>query len=217
MSIQFDSTSQASTGDFAGTTTTWNHSIANNPNRILFVSMLIQANNFSSITCDGNAMTYLNSYVNSLGYYIAVYYYIAPAVGTVSISANHGNPQNKIFFAASYYGVDQTTPIDSSATGTAASNAITQATTVVKSACWLLGYAEIKTGTAIATSSNRTDRLHPASIWGMCSSDSNATVSVGSQSIIFTNSNGAATPATAIVWSLAPYVLPRNSSMLMFF
>lgn len=157
----------------------------------------------------------LNSNVNSVNTTTSTrideYSLANPATGANNFTANINSPGSSGgplgYVLVSYTGVDQTTPIDSSAgfIGSGSSTSQTISTTVVAANCWLIGASHGSVATTAITS-NRTDRQSGTNvttrIFSYCMADSNATVATGSQSFVFT---GAATDFMAsMALSIAP-------------
>lgn len=140
-----------------------------------------------------------------------VFYLIAPATGTNNIVCTGGT-----WAAASYTGVSQVAPIDSSNSGQTASYTINVATTVVASNCWIVSATGASFNSNSYTSnSNRTDRftstvIQPATPYMNTSiGDSNGSVGTGSQSTTHSETGGAGTgySIVGIDLSLSPFVI----------
>lgn len=112
--ITFDAKSQSSTIGFP--TTSWQHTIANNSNRLLVVTVGGQSTGFGgspTVTFNGLPLTLYKSVAcyGGSSCQIATYYLINPPVGTFTISANAGVALGSATGGAmSYYNADTTTP-----------------------------------------------------------------------------------------------------------
>lgn len=140
-----------------------------------------------------------------------VFYLIAPATGTNNIVCTGGT-----WAAASYTGVSQVSPIDSSNSGQNTSYTINVSTTVVASNCWIVSATGAAFNSNSYTSqSNRTDRfastvIQPATPYMNTSiGDTNGTIGTGSQSTTHSQTGGAGTnySIVGIDLSLTPFVI----------
>lgn len=132
--ITQDATSKSNNSSLV-TTLTWNHTVANQNNRILIVGLVAdnttiwssvkwdQAGTNQSLTrlgsqatCGGGSPTF------SYRCHVDLWYVLNPTTGTHTITATSNVAQNSSGGAVSYYNVDQTTPFgtSNSAVGTAA-------------------------------------------------------------------------------------------------
>lgn len=139
---------------------------------------------------------------------ISLWRLVAPATGANNIVATYTlSTVYNSCSGMSYTGVNQTSPIDSFATGQSGGSGsspdtqVTVATTVVGSGCWLVGFAATRGATPIAGGTGTTVRGQNNTS-GSAGGDSNGTVSTGSQSLQWTSGSGA-WPG-AVVVSLAP-------------
>lgn len=209
MSIAYDSSSGSETG--SGTSLSYSHNCSGS-NRFLKVDIWHSAgiSSITSVTYNGTAMTQLASVTGNT----YTYYLINPDSGnnTVAISANATG--SILSYSASYTGVKQTSPIDSQSTtgnGSVLDTTVTGTTTVVASNCWLLGWGVIQQSSGSANiSSDRTDR-QAGNRGGYntitATSDSNGTVSTGTQSMTWTITGDVGNKfQSAIVFSLLEYV-----------
>lgn len=91
---------------------TWQHTVANQDNRLLVVGIGVFAlGTVTGITFNGVPLTKLRADANGI-YRSEIWYLKAPPVGTYTIEVTLDGSLTSIGNAASYYGVDQTTPIE---------------------------------------------------------------------------------------------------------
>ena len=133
MAIAFDATSiSAQTSDSsAPVTISWSHTCSG-IDRILLVGMSLssQANTVSSITYDGVDLTKIRETVNAGDNIASLWYLVAPATGSNTITAIMNSSMLVSFgMAVSLTGVDQTNPIEND-NGTTADAASSVSTTV---------------------------------------------------------------------------------------
>jgi len=114
----------------------------------------------TSVTYDGVAMTRLGSalQVPSANWIIYLYYLVNPASGsnTVTVTRNTSNGQT-YGAAASYTGVDQTTPIDASTNNTGKAQEISTTLSSVTDDAWFFVTAAHLSGN-ISPTTNSTER-----------------------------------------------------------
>ena len=188
----------------------WNHTCTGS-NLILIVAIADGTGTTTGVTYNNVSLTK----INGTGYGTSLWYLINPATGTHSVVVSRTNNQASSLggVSASYSGVNQSSPIDSSnaITGTYGStDPLTVSTTVVKPNCWLVGTAIYFFGTSTRTlSSNRTSRGSWSNIvagggTAMIMSDSNGTISTGSQGTVFTPSGTPNYGFSGVVASIAP-------------
>lgn len=212
MAISFDSSAQGA----YPTPSTFNHTCGTGSatSGILFVAIEALSGSLpSAVTYNGVAMTLYGTFGS--GAY-AVWYLLAPPSGTHTVAITTTSTQY-IAVSSSYLGVSQTGFPDSEAAGTGGNSAPPQSvsTTVVAANCWLVTFAWVfqlsGSNTPTTFTSSRTDRQYNASANGSATngllvSDSNGTVSTGSETTTF-NATGSATPfigAQPTAFSLAP-------------
>lgn len=196
--MRFDATSAGTTGALSHT--------CNVSNGILFVDEL-DLNTVVGMTYNGITMTKLAETLieGGSGLTLRRWYLLNPPNGTHSISAG-----GVVKLATSYSGVTQSGVPDSFNVNasTPAANPLTNATTVVDPACWLLGvmgatgigqqafwqYTTPGVGRNVATDTN----------FYIIAGDSAAIVATGSQTVTFTNigSPGAFDKVGSIVTSI---------------
>jgi len=181
MAIAFDAVVSA-TANFL----TWSHTCSGS-NRILFVHVInVDVNVPSACTYGGVSMTKLTDN----GTTQSVFYLINPATGSNTVAVTSAS-SNCFCQSISYNNALQTGQPDSSAKSNSSSPPQVVATTVVNSNCWLIafGYAwNPQTG----LTTGQTFRSSGAPPYGGYAviTDSNGSVSTGSNSITFTPSGG---------------------------
>lgn len=210
-----------STAEASGNSTfvSWSHTCTGS-NLILIIDSYVALGQFSSATYNSVSLTSVATIGNTNT--MTTSRLVNPATGANTAQINISPSGRGSGVSRSYSGAHQTVPVDSSNTGIASNAIITVNTTVVGSNCWLLGASWDQGGSGGTTdTSGATDRQHGASGFttntAFCVSDSNGTVSTGSQGITFTSNTGSTPKAVAIVWSLAPFVAAAtgNTGMLM--
>jgi hypothetical protein len=198
MAIAYDATSVGT--QVNDSTLSWSHTCTGS-NRILFVSCMSNtSDDLTGVTYNSVSMTQVGKIqLPSSGRWQYLYYLIAPATGSNTITVTASGTTFLQGTATSYTGAKQSGQPDSSNTNSGTSTSITASTTVVASNCWLVmgsgdnvGGESAGAGTTLRNSTN-----------GNAISDSNATVSTGSQSLALTISSGR---WGAIIASIAPSV-----------
>jgi len=130
----------------AGTTNpyTFNHTTAGS-DRLLVVDVLLnstRSDNVTGVTYNGTSMTrrYHLQAANSRAAGMYAYYLAAPSTGTNTVSVAKTTTNNSSCCAGSYTGVDQTTPINVSATAAVDNTTpISTSITTTVSGCWMVG------------------------------------------------------------------------------
>lgn len=184
MAIAADSTSQSST---SGTSLTFSHTCSGS-NRILFVGVLgeVGSDVITGVTYNSVSMTLVDKALTPSDRYLYLFYLIAPATGANNIVVSASSSTYMQGTGVSYTGAKQTSPIDSSNTGTLTESGVgtstfTVSTTVVADNCWLVG-AVNALGATMSMGTGTTDRqIDYGTPGGII--DSNGTVSTGSQSL----------------------------------
>lgn len=120
--IAFDASSSANTGAVDQTSLTWSHTVGAGSNRILVVGVSIRnsaGQTVSSVTYAGVGLTFIGAQSNGTNSRIEMWRLLAPATGTNSIVVTMSAGAHFVGGAASFTGVDQTTPLGTfvSATG----------------------------------------------------------------------------------------------------
>ena len=207
MAIAFDAVSHGVDG--SGTSLSWSHTCTGS-NLILFVAALVDTSHtVTSVTYNGVAMTQIASV--DAWTRTALYYLVAPATGTntVTITASGNNP---IYGrATSYTGASQTGVPDSFSTNTGTgTTSLNLTTTVVANNSWLVGCIGNDSNTQTA-GSNTTIR-YQLNGWSII--DSNGAQASGSRSMNCTFASGT---VGGVIASFAPYVAPAYTGGLLGF
>lgn len=165
------------------------------------------SNDITAPTWGGSAMTLIGQNRKSGDRWLSVWYIKNPTSGA---TISTGGPTAWWGCAGYYTGVDQTSPIDSSAQFLSGSTSTVTLgpTTVVGSNCWLVGGWGHDTGSRSFTNGTATirqlDTANPNSNAGLA--DSNGVVSTGSQSKTVSDS------ASEINWGTTFSLLPDTST-----
>ncbi len=205
----------------AVTSLTQSHTVGTGSNRLLIVAVTnYQVNTTTAVTYGGVSMTLINrstGSVESLSQDTTLWYLVAPATGANNIVATLSGAASQYHsvHAMSYTGVNQTTPIDSNATGTsAAATSLTLSTTVVAENCWLVGASFSRDTTITAGASTTLRGLNTSSL--VSGADSNAVVATGSRSLIWNSSGSATWPGGCIV-SIAPAIITLSTDLVSYY
>ena len=199
MAIAFDTSSQGTAGaDPSGSHT------CTGSDRLLIVIVGSATDTNTGVTYNGVAMTQVTatSYPGAGYQGLKMWYLNNPASGSNTIAVTSSNAGTN-YTAQSFTGCDQTSSVvDSSAVNNNATGttSLTVTTTVVASNCWLVGGSSNNQGTEVFGGTGTTVRQYTGQ-GGACG-DSNATVSTGSQSLIFTQPGS--TLFRGIIMSIAP-------------
>jgi len=185
MAIAFDTSSIATLANPA-TSVTWSHTTAAGSDRVLMVAGGIPTTDkLTTVTYNSVSCTKIQAFQlgDSRGCYL--HYLVAPATGANNVVIS-GSSDAWIGAAATYTGVDQSSPIDASAvkrdagTGSAFSLDVTSVT----DNCWLVG--SVRCGTA-GTAGSGTIIRQTAS--GLTLADSNSAITpAGATNLNFTMS-----------------------------
>ena len=191
--VAFDAYGENTSG--TSSPTTCNVTVSGS-NRLMILRTGSVSDTDTAETYNGSSFTLIgkSTYLGTAREGVALYYLIAPATGTNSLSVSHSSSGKRIW-GVNYTGCAQTSPIDSSNADAPGSSATTtvMTTTVVASGCWLVGGCSTDQGGESA-GTNTTQRGTGAG--GSLYLDSNGTVGTGSQSI---NCNHPSTSTRAYV------------------
>lgn len=185
MAIAFDNGAVVATGSNAGSLSGSFTVTGSNPFLIAYAWGAIGSDTVSDIQYNGVSLTKIGGTVCPSDRGVSMWYLKAPATGSNTLSVSGSGLY--LLSAASYTGVDQTSPLDSSNTATTTGgNPFTFSTTVVATGCWLVcaGKTNGANPTAGTGTTNRVG--NDAGIF-----DSNGTVGTGSQSLSLSNGTGA--------------------------
>lgn len=201
MAIAYDSSAKGTT---ATSSLTFSHTCSGS-DLILFVACrFYQTDKITGVTYNGTAMTLANKRQDNAGNncYIYLFYLVNPSTGAnnVVVSASATPNIQMCAASASYTGVSQTGQPDSNTNKSSTSATMTMTTTVVASNCWLVGATSNFRATSASTGTTNRQQVagDPFTI-----SDSNGTVGTGSQSLVWTQSDGTISAQTIASFSPA--------------
>lgn len=192
MAIAFDAATTP-TKATSGTTLNLTHTCSGS-NRILFVGVSAffgSSGTCTGVTYNGVAMTKIDSIAAQPNADLSLWYLIAPATGSHTVTATASSSVSVMYVtAASYTGANQSGVPDSSNKGNGTATSRTVSTTTVLNNCWVVGIGA--TGAASITASagmtSRSERDDVSS--SVLLADSNGVKSpAGSYSMTFTNPN----------------------------
>lgn len=144
-SVGFDSGSSTATSNTASLS--WSHTTGSGSNRLLVVGVSIRVTtvSVSTITYGAQSLTFIRADTNpSNTIRSELWYLIAPASGTATVTVTLSGTSNVIGGAATYTGVVQTSPLDAHAGGTGSSSTPSQSITVNSASCLLIGNLAIR-------------------------------------------------------------------------
>lgn len=209
MAIAFD----AATGpnySASGTTNTFAHTCTGS-DRILFVVAAhhntVPASSVTGITYAGVAMTLLRTYQSSNAKF-DLYYLVAPATGSNNVVITMDISDASIGIAASYTGVDQTSPIDVSGDGgPTTTTSYSQSLTTTVDNCWSIMVGGAYSGLALTAGANTVVRKQPEiSLTGTFIADTGSAQSpAGTDTIAVTSSSQSFTTIMASFKPLVPF------------
>lgn len=180
MAIAFDNSTQH-TRTTSGSSTSFSHTCSGS-DRILFVfvnAVNPTGNTASSVTYDGVAMTKIDDEFAQVNVNTSLWYLVAPATGSNTVTVNFATLGSYVDCAASSYtGAAQTSPIDANSKNNTTGNSVSTTVTSTTDNCWVVtcGYH----GALTSLSAGGTSR--------------EITIS-GSQRGLIGDSNAAVTPA----------------------
>ena len=186
----------------------WSHTCSGS-NRILFVFVNGEndgSDNVTGVTYNSVGMTQIGKVrMSDNSRYIYLYYLIAPATGTntVSITRSAGTAYG---VSTSYTGAKQSGVPDASVTYAATGTSLTGTVTTIATSCWLVGcvYFNSSGGGTMSGGTGTTIRVNPGAGYPEGMGDSNASIQpAGSASLIF-NITGASVGGAVIVASFEP-------------
>lgn len=182
MAIAFDAVAEGT----AGANPSWNHTCTGT-DLILFVQVGASIDTITGVTYNAVAMTEITrtTFPGAGHAGLVLFYLVNPTTGTNSVAVTSSNAGTN-GISQSYTGAAQTGQPDSfnvnnNGTGT---TSLTTSTTVVGANCWLVGGSSNDDGGTVGAGAGTTVRADNGQ--GHAMGDSNATVSTGSQSLIFT-------------------------------
>lgn len=181
--------------------------VGSGANEALFVTVATQGGPLTAgtATVDGAAMQLVASYDRggaSLRYdYVFSKVGVAAGSRTISVSGSFGGSTNMTIYAASYFGVNQTTPSDATTTGAVSSISVT----TLQDGAWA-GYISANSGGAVISCAP-TQRSADNNATPSCYSDSGAPVSPAG-SISGSYSSGTKTESAMIAFTIVPATAP---------
>lgn len=188
MAIAFDA---ATAGNYAsGTSYSFSHTCSGT-DRILFVHAFKNgtADTITGVTYNGVSMTLINKQVASTDRYTYLYYLIAPATGSNTITISSSSSVAIGGNASSYTGVDQTSPIDTQTTTTFTASPCTTSVTTTTDNCWAILTTIIGTTVEPVASTNSTKRARNTTFADAVIFDNNTAITpAGSYSMTVTES-----------------------------
>lgn len=161
--IAFDNASIANTS--AGSSLSYTFAVSPGSNRILVCSALANAaQTVTSYTFNGVSLTAAVSKTAATGITEYLYYLVAPAVGSSTVAVTTSGSLSASS-CLSYTGVDQSSPIDATATGvdTVTTSYNTTATTVTNNA-WVVAGSRTGNGFALTAGANTNVRIQPETL-----------------------------------------------------
>lgn len=170
--------------------------------RFLYVSVWMRAVTCTGVTYGGVAMTEIGTRVlTGDSDYIAHYYLKNPASGSNNIVASFSGSNYSMVGAASYTGVDQTSPLDANnnRAATTSSNLTTSVTTVADN-CWVLASVRAHSDGVSAAGTGTTQRATVSGYTQMYDKNS-AVTPAGSASI---NTTQLSQPVVHLLASIKP-------------
>jgi len=206
----FDSASAAQHGNMTNPFT-WTHTVANQPNRILLVTVSYNAQTAtitsSSVTYGGQALTRVTSDVNcsaSNNCQSEMWYLKNPPVGTNTVSiVPSAAGQAIVAGSSSYYNVDQTNTFGTITTNTGTSAGFAQAATTTANQMVVDGFSGVGAGSYAIGGTGTLNYVDTTNHGG----GSSHQVASGA-STTFTWTNGSTDPWAEII---APLNAPTNS------
>lgn len=126
LSIDATSTKQGLT---SSSTISWNHTVSGS-NRLLIVAVACDDKEFASVTYSSQALTYIDDSESTENDQVSLYYLLNPPTGTNSIVVTLTTSDDAFAGAGiSFTGVDQTTPLGTSASAIGSTSPATVTTT----------------------------------------------------------------------------------------
>lgn len=194
MAIAYDATSSSATQNYngGGTDNASENLTASSSNQVAILTAYGGRGDGTdpSMTAmvNGNSATFIAKKVidtgGGLGGYLYLFYYINPPTSSVQYKVTGNTTGDYCIQTLFYTGVNTTTPIDSSATGTATGD-ITLTDSVTASNCWLVSIAR---NTNVGSPTAGTGTTIRGTKYVYSAGDSNGTVGTGSQSMTWTTS-----------------------------
>lgn len=211
--IALDAASDGGNNGGTGTNLTWSHTCTGS-NRILFVGVVGDVitggvDDVSSITYNGAGMTLAakRTVEGSSNRFIYLYYLIAPATGSNSVSVDFSSSHFILAGAISYTGAKQSAQPDATANSNAGSNVTSWATsvTVVANNSWAIVVEQgFNSSNLPAAGTGSTLRQVDAAFGTMAMFDSNGPLAAGSRSMTTTRTTAPTSWISHVMVSFAP-------------
>lgn len=221
MAIAFDNSALKQQN--AATSASWTHTVTgSNTVGIMGVTFAAGTDVSGTPTWNGVNMTLLLSLSVGGATFDKSYLYYIVNPGTGTITVNNTGGANYIYCGSlSYTGVDQTTPVDASGTGTATGTSITKSLTTTIDNDWLVSFFVGATGGLFLTAGTNTAlRVNSGGSWNVLG-DSNAAETPAGSFSQACNASGSETLG-ALVMSIVPVggvpaakVFPLSNLLLM--
>lgn len=192
MAVAFDAKANGSANP--GTSVTYAHTVGVGSDRLLILGISTNAttDKVTTVTYNGVNMNRLTTQqADTTNFFLYLYYLLAPATGANNVVVNVSSSEAVFCASVSYTGVtNQVSFPDSFNKGTDGTGNYTATTTVVASNCWLFATSRSNGTVTAGAGTLIRDNVNTAS---NISSDSNAAVGTGSQSLQFNSSPGGET------------------------
>ncbi|WP_418315731.1 DUF4347 domain-containing protein [Piscinibacter sakaiensis] len=131
LSITTNSISSAKTIDAGATSLTWSHTVNAGADRMMVVALSLILGQSTSVNYGGTPMTLIGRYTGMHSHTVEFWRLLTPAVGSANVVANFDMSRTVIGGAATFNGIDQTTPtgtvVGASADSTTASVTVASA------------------------------------------------------------------------------------------
>lgn len=182
----------------------WNHTVANQPNRFLEVSVGIFAlGQVTSITFNGKNLSFVRADVKGV-YRSEIWRMVAPDVGTFAIVVTLNTSLTSIGNAQSYYNVDQNDPIDIEQGNTGTNSPATGSITPETDSCMLLANLVASTASGITSAGGQTSRTANNGALGTDASDEQGVITPISSKTFTWNNLGALDSWAVSVIAISP-------------
>ena len=215
MAIAFDA---ASTGGLVTTSTLTVSHTTSGSDRLLVVAVASNIDQVTGVTYAGVSMSLAaKKAYSSPTETIYIYYLAGPASGTNDIVVSRTGTSSYGLVAASYTGVDQTTPVDATNTGTnAVGTSSTLSVTSTVDNCWNIMMFGLQRGTTAGTGVGATRGSVPT--WNLGYFDTNAAISpAGSNSMTCTHANIPVGRMQGVNIAIAPVSAASPTNNALFF
>lgn len=184
MAIIYDAATNINNVGVPSTSVSGSHTIGSGSNIIVWVFMSYNAGTHNGITYNGVAMTYAGIFCTNGGSVTVAYYLINPPTGTNTVVGNTTASATILLAVHSYFGVHQSTPIDTSNVSNSIASGSTVDTTVVttKDVSWVIGVTRSTFATSLV-GSVFTQRVNQSNLY--ISADTNSQVDLAGTSITY--------------------------------